>query len=118
VKPTNLTKATNFDSFFLVCTIFFILIYLLGTHLVCAQVTQEFLVYTKQKGNDLSTPKEKYNFPGLVPGDRWCLCVFRWYQAYKDGLAPPPVLDATNIEALDYLKKLNVTFDDLKKASE
>merc|ERR1712131_579177 len=52
-----------------------------GTHVVCAVMTQEFLEYTKSKGNDLSTPDARYDFPGLNPGDRWCLCAFRWREA-------------------------------------
>lgn len=84
-----------------------------GTHLLCAKVTKEFLEYTKSKGNDLSTPSSW--FPGLKPGDNWCLCVGRWAEAYKDGKAPPPVLSATNKHALKYLKKYNLDLDDLKK---
>ncbi len=87
-----------------------------GTHLVCARVNNEFLEYTKSKGNDLSTPRG--SFPGLVPGNRWCLCVFRWYQAYRDGFAPPVALEATNLEALTYFKRLNVTIDNLTKLAQ
>jgi uncharacterized protein (DUF2237 family) len=84
-----------------------------GTHLFCAKVTKEFLEYTKSKGNDLSTPRSY--FPGLKPGNNWCLCVFRWYQAYKDGFAPPPVLNATHYETLNYMKRFKLTLADLKK---
>jgi uncharacterized protein (DUF2237 family) len=87
-----------------------------GTHLVCARVNEDFLEYTKSKGNDLSTPIG--SFPGLVPGNRWCLCVFRWYQAFRDGFAPPVVLDATNLEAIKYFKRFNVTIDDLRRLSQ
>lgn len=69
-----------------------------GTHVVCAQVTQGFLEFTKARGNDLSTPRA--NFPGLKPGDRWCLCVSRWKEALDAGVAPPIVLSATHEEAL------------------
>ena len=84
-----------------------------GTHLVCAKVTQQFLTYTKSQGNDLSTPTSY--FPGLKPGDNWCLCVYRWVQAYKDGVAPPPVLNATHHATLDYLKQYNLNLGDLKR---
>ncbi|MEM6599189.1 MAG: DUF2237 domain-containing protein [Cyanobacteria bacterium P01_C01_bin.69] len=71
-----------------------------GVHVVCAQLTKEFLSYTKAQGNDLSTPRPMYNFPGLKPGDRWCLCASRWKEAYDDGVAPPVVLAATHEAAL------------------
>jgi len=72
----------------------------LGTHVVCAQVTEEFLSFTKRQGNDLSTPMPAYNFPGLKPGDRWCLCVSRWKEALDAGFAPPVYLEATHESAL------------------
>ncbi|MGB5509902.1 DUF2237 family protein [Robiginitalea sp.] len=72
-----------------------------GTHVVCAIMTEEFLSFTRSKGNDLSTPIPYYNFPGLKSGDRWCLCVSRWRQAYLEGLAPPVVLEATHKKALE-----------------
>lgn len=81
-----------------------------GAHVVCAQVTQEFLDYTKAQGNDLCTPAPAFNFPGLKPGDRWCLCASRWKQAFDDGIAPPVVLEATHASALEY-----VSLDDLKQ---
>lgn len=71
-----------------------------GSHVVCAQMTEPFLSYTKAQGNDLSTPMPMYNFPGLKPGDRWCLCATRWKEAYEDGVAPPVVLEATHAAAL------------------
>ncbi|MBX3251416.1 MAG: DUF2237 domain-containing protein [Myxococcales bacterium] len=67
-----------------------------GSHTVCAQVTADFLAYSKQAGNDLSTPRPEWDFPGLQPGDRWCVCAARWLQAYHAGHAPPVVLAATN----------------------
>lgn len=67
-----------------------------GTHVVCAQVTSEFLEFTKSQGNDLSTPIPAYGFPGLRPGDRWCLCVARWQEAYAAGVAPPIDLAASH----------------------
>ncbi|MGB5404217.1 MAG: DUF2237 domain-containing protein [Robiginitalea sp.] len=72
-----------------------------GTHVVCAIMTEKFLSFTRSKGNDLSTPIPYYNFPGLKSGDRWCLCVSRWRQAYLEGLAPPVVLEATHKKALE-----------------
>ncbi|WP_416665757.1 DUF2237 family protein [Egbenema bharatensis] len=75
----------------------------MGAHVVCAQMTEEFLVFTKAQGNDLSTPMPMYDFPGLKPGDRWCLCASRWKQALDDGMAPPVVLSATHASALEYV---------------
>ncbi|NMG58564.1 DUF2237 domain-containing protein [Geitlerinema sp. P-1104] len=72
-----------------------------GSHTVCAQVTEEFLAYTKQRGNDLSTPVGAYQFPGLKPGDRWCLCASRWQEAISAGVAPPIVLAATHENVLE-----------------
>ncbi|TVR13452.1 MAG: DUF2237 domain-containing protein [Phormidium sp. GEM2.Bin31] len=72
-----------------------------GSHTVCAQVTEEFLAYTKQLGNDLSTPVPAYQFPGLKPGDRWCLCASRWQEAISAGVAPPIVLAATHESVLE-----------------
>jgi uncharacterized protein len=71
-----------------------------GTHVVCAQVTEEFLAFTKAQGNDLSTPMPLFEFPGLKPGDKWCLCVSRWKEALDAGFAPPIVLSATHEAAL------------------
>ena len=71
-----------------------------GFHVVCAEVNQSFLAYTKSMGNDLSTPSPKYKFPGLKPGDRWCLCASRWKQAKDAGFPTKVVLEATNGKAL------------------
>ncbi len=79
-----------------------------GVHVVCAQVTEEFLSFTKTSGNDLSTPS--YSFPGLNPGDKWCLCVSRWQEALNAGFAPPVILSATHVFALE-----SVSLEDLKK---
>ena len=67
-----------------------------GMHTVCAVMTEEFLAYSKERGNDLSTPHEEYGFPGLRPGDRWCLCLGRWIEALKDDAAPRVILEATH----------------------
>ena len=72
-----------------------------GTHVVCARVTQAFLIFSLQRGNDLMTPRPEYRFAGLSPGDRWCLCALRWKEALEAGVAPPVILDATHIKALD-----------------
>lgn len=72
----------------------------LGSHTVCAQVTEAFLTYSLQRGNDLVTPVPEYDFPGLKPGDRWCVCALRWLEAAEAGVAPPVVLDATHERAL------------------
>ncbi|MDB9516091.1 DUF2237 domain-containing protein [Roseofilum reptotaenium CS-1145] len=71
-----------------------------GLHVVCAQVTEEFLAYTREQGNDLSTPVPMYQFPGLKSGDRWCLCASRWKEALEAGVAPPVVLSATHLNTL------------------
>ena len=72
-----------------------------GLHAVCAVLTEEFLAHQRSVGNDLSTPHPAWNFPGLVPGDRWCVVAARWLQAYDAGLAAPVVLAATSERALD-----------------
>jgi len=72
-----------------------------GTHVVCARMTQEFLIFSLQRGNDLMTPRPEYRFAGLQPGDRWCLCALRWKEALEAGVAPPVILDSTHAKALD-----------------
>ena len=81
-----------------------------GLHTVCAVMTREFLEFSQQSGNDLSTPRPEHDFPGLQPGDRWCLCVTRWAEALNMGAAPPVVLEATHLSALEF-----VTLEDLKR---
>jgi uncharacterized protein (DUF2237 family) len=71
-----------------------------GSHTVCAVLTAEFLAFSKSRGNDLTTPMPQYEFPGLKPGDQWCLCAGRWLEAYEAGKAPRVDLDATNESAL------------------
>ena len=71
-----------------------------GMHTVCAVMTAEFLEFSRRAGNDLSTPQPAYHFPGLKPGDRWCLCAPRWKEALDAGQAPPLVLEATHEETL------------------
>ncbi len=75
-----------------------------GRHVVCAIMTTEFLVFSFERGNDLLTPRPQYRFPGLKPGDRWCLCALRWKEALEAGVAPPVVLESTNEAALRYVR--------------
>jgi uncharacterized protein len=74
-----------------------------GKHVVCAIVTAEFLQFSKNQGNDLSTPRPEYLFPGLIPGDKWCLCALRWQEAFEAGCAPKVLLEATDERALEYI---------------
>ena len=74
-----------------------------GSHVICAVVTAEFLEYSKSRGNDLSTPRPEYRFPGLKDGDRWCLCALRWREALSEGIAPDVVLECTHEKALDFV---------------
>lgn len=73
----------------------------LGSHTVCVEVTEDFLEYSRFRGNDLTTPMPDYGFPGLEPGDRWCLCAARWLEAYHQGMAPRVLLRRTHQKALD-----------------
>lgn len=82
----------------------------LGTHTVCAVMTEEFLRFSFDRGNDLITPIPQYMFPGLGPGDYWCLCALRWKEAFEAGAAPPVILEATNEKTLEL-----IAFDDLLK---
>jgi len=81
-----------------------------GSHTVCAEMTAEFLEFSQARGNDLSTPRPEMGFPGLEPGDRWCLCAARWQEALKAGCAPRVVLAATHEAALEIVARA-----DLKK---
>lgn len=81
-----------------------------GLHCVCSVVSKEFLEFSKERGNDLSTPRPEYRFPGLKPGDCWCLCISRWKEALDAGCAPPVVLRATNEATLEF-----IDLEDLKK---
>ena len=75
----------------------------MGLHVVCAEMTEEFLEFSKAQGNDLSTPVDEYEFPGLVPGDRWCICVARWKEALEAGAAPLVVLEATHMSTVEFV---------------
>jgi uncharacterized protein (DUF2237 family) len=74
-----------------------------GVHVVCAEMTADFLAFSLARGNDLITPVPEIGFPGLQPGDRWCLCVSRWKEAADAGCAPPVVLEATQMSALEFV---------------
>jgi uncharacterized protein (DUF2237 family) len=80
-----------------------------GLHTLCAIMTEEFLRFSTAVGNDLVTPIPEFGFPGLISGDRWCLCVTRWQEAFEAGCAPPVVLAATHISALEF-----VSLEDLR----
>lgn len=77
----------------------------LGCHAVCCVLTEEFLEFSKESGNDLTTPMPEFNFPGLKPGDRWCVCAGRWKEALDAGFASPVVLEATSEAALAYVSR-------------
>jgi uncharacterized protein (DUF2237 family) len=81
-----------------------------GRHVVCVQVSDAFLAFSRTVGNDLSTPRPEYGFPGLKAGDRWCLCALRWQEALEAGMAPRVALEATNEAALRHVR-----LDDLRR---
>ena len=74
-----------------------------GSHVVCAEMTDEFLAYSRSRGNDLSPPAPQFSFPGLVAGDQWCLCAVRWREALDAGVAPPVVLASTHRKTLEFV---------------
>ena len=74
-----------------------------GSHVVCAEITEDFLIFSKAMGNDLSTPRPEFNFPGLKEGDRWCLCAMRWQEALEAGVAPRVFLESCHQKALDFV---------------
>ncbi|MDC0474415.1 DUF2237 domain-containing protein [Hyphomicrobiales bacterium] len=74
-----------------------------GLHTVCVILTDEFLKFSLEVGNDLSTPRPEFDFPGLKPGQKWCLCANRWLEAYESGVAPPIITESTNIKTLDII---------------
>lgn len=86
-----------------------------GSHVVCAIMTQEFLDFTKSRGNDLCTPVPAYRFPGLKAGDKWCLCALRWREAMAEGVAPPVVLASTHQKALQYVRLKDLEAHSLKQ---
>ena len=88
-----------------------------GSHVVCARVTEEFLRFSLQVGNDLSTPRPEYRFKGLKPGDRWCVCALRWREALLAGVAPPVVLEATHEKVLEFVTLAQLQAHAYKRAS-
>lgn len=86
----------------------------LGSHTVCAQMTDAFLQYAQSRGNDLVTPIPEYGFPGLKAGDRWCVCAARWLEAAEDGMAPPVVLDATHEHTLQTVALADLKYHALR----
>ena len=83
-----------------------------GSHLVCAIVSNDFLQFSLKRGNDLITPRPEYQFPGLITGDQWCLCITRWVEAFQSGCAPMIKLESTHIKALE-----TVSLDTLQQFS-
>ena len=81
-----------------------------GSHTVCVQVTEAFLLFSSKEGNDLSTPRPELQFPGLKAGDQWCVCAGRWKEAAEAGCAPPVLLDATNEKALDIVSLADLEY--------
>ena len=79
-----------------------------GVQVVCERVSAEFLEFSKSRGNDLSTPQPDYQFPGLKPGNQWCMCAARWQQAFEAGCAPDVVLEATHESALEFIDLENM----------
>ncbi len=86
-----------------------------GSHTVCVIVSEKFLEFSKRKGNDLITPNPRYMFPGLKPGDMWCLCALRWQEAFEAGFAPKVDLEATDEKALEVIKIDDLITNAIKK---
>lgn len=82
----------------------------IGTHVICARVTDAFLEFSRRQGNDLVTPRPEWQFPGLRAGDRWCLCAMRWKEALDAGVAPPVELQSTHIKALEFVTLADLTY--------
>jgi hypothetical protein len=89
-----------------------------GVHTVCAVMTKDFLEFSKARGNDLSTPRPQYNFEGLKPGDRWCLCASRWAEAFRANCAPMVVLEATHEKTLEFVTLSELVKFGVKDVSE
>jgi hypothetical protein len=81
-----------------------------GSHTVCVQLTDVFLQFSITKGNDLSSPRPEFNFPGLKAGDKWCVCAARWKEAAEEGVAPPVLLKCTHESALNIISKADLTY--------
>ena len=89
-----------------------------GLHTVCIEATAQFLAFSRARGNDLSTPVPDYDFPGLEPGDRWCLCVTRWKEALDAGQAPSVVLSGSHISALEFVSLEELQAHAVKEETE
>ena len=89
-----------------------------GLHTVCIEATAEFLAFSRVMGNDLTTPIPEYEFPGLQPGDRWCLCVTRWKEALEADMAPAVVLSATHVSALEFVSREDLQRHAVKEEAE
>lgn len=91
-----------------------------GVHTLCAVMTEEFLAFSKARGNDLTTPNPMFDFPGLKAGDRWCLCAPRWQEAFEAGMAPQVVLEATHMFTLEFanLADLKAHAADVERGSD
>ncbi len=85
-----------------------------GSHTVCAQMSDEFLVYSISRGNDLSTPRPEYGFEGLKAGDRWCVCASRWLEASEAGFAPPVILEACHEKCLEIVSLADLKYHELR----
>ncbi len=79
-----------------------------GSHVICVRVTDEFLAFSRDQGNDLITPRPEHRFAGLKAGDRWCVCATRWREAMDAGMAPPVVLESTHMRALDFVSMMQL----------
>lgn len=79
-----------------------------GKHIICTEMTAEFLEFSKQAGNDLSTPRPEFHFPGLKPGDRWCVCISRWIEAYQVGVIAPVILESSHKNCLDHISLIDL----------
>jgi uncharacterized protein len=87
----------------------------IGRHVICAEMTASFLEFSLQCGNDLITPRPEFDFPGLKPGDRWCLCAMRWQEAFEAGVAPPVLLESTHAVALKFVRADDLMLHALRK---
>ncbi|MDD2833310.1 MAG: DUF2237 domain-containing protein [Methylotenera sp.] len=85
-----------------------------ASHTVCAQMTEEFLAFSRSRGNDLSTPRPEYGFEGLQAGDRWCLCASRWLEAAEAGFAPPVILEASHEKCLNLISLADLKYHALR----
>jgi len=85
-----------------------------GNHTVCCEMTEEFLAFSMDQGNDLSTPRPEYEFPGLKAGDRWCVCAARWLEASEAGVAPPVILESSHERCLEVVSLADLKYHELR----